>query len=97
MPSAEGKEIGQYSRPALSLPQPAFTPCSASPTGTPGTLSRGIPPWLMCLIFSSRVARERRFLMRASVGTLELQYAPCNALQGWASAPHQRRQLCWRR
>ena len=68
IPSADGKEVGQYLRqvtstqhmdtrrgamhidwgrdfrPAESTPQPALTPCSASPTGTAGTPSRGMPP-----------------------------------------------------
>ena len=58
MPSADGKEVGQYLRPAVSTPQPALTPCSASPTGKLGTRSRGMPPCVMWAIFSSRVASE---------------------------------------
>lgn len=57
-PSADGKEVGQYSRPAESTPHPALTPCRASPTGTAGTPRRGMPPCVTCAIFSSKVASE---------------------------------------
>ena len=58
IPSADGKEVGQYFRPAGSTPHPALTPCRASPVGRPGTPRRGIPPCVTCAIFSSKVASE---------------------------------------
>jgi hypothetical protein len=111
IPSADGKEVGQYFRPAESTPHPALTPCRASPVGTAGTPRRGMPPCVTCAIFSSKVASEslhapiawvdddsstqprvasaqagwlsrsaHRFLIRSSVGTLALQYAPIVSL-----------------
>ena len=70
MPSADGKEVGQYLRPAVSTPQPALTPCSASPVGKLGTRSRGMPPCVMWAIFSSRVASESLRRPTAQLSTL---------------------------
>lgn len=58
IPSADGKEVGQYFRPPESTPHPALTPCRASPVGRAGTPRRGIPPCVTCAIFSSKVASE---------------------------------------